>query len=179
MNLVRVGAARGEIVPLPVVKQHLRVDGDDEDGYLDSLIRGAVAHLDGPRGVLGRCIQQQAWALDLPDGWSDSIRLPLPTVEDVSAVTIDGDGAEAPLPIIQRACGVWTFARPVESTPLPARVSFVAGVPDDILPALRQAVLLIVGNWYLNREEVAAAASATALPLSAQRILAPLKIRWV
>lgn len=179
MILTREGPASSELVTLNQAKAHLRVDGGDDDTYIASLIAAAIAHLDGPRGVLGRCVQRQRWRLGMRDGWDFDLKLPLPHAEDVSAAVVDGGGDEEALAIEVRDCGPWSVVRPVEAVAQPAAVVFTAGVPDDILPSLRMAALLIVGNWYLNREEVVVGATATALPLSAARILAPIKIRWV
>lgn len=178
MTLIRDGDPVSELVTLDLAKAHLRVDGDDEDSLITNLIAAAIAHLDGPRGVLGRCVQPQRWRLMLLDGWSNELRLPLPHAEEITADQMDGDLQVMEVPIMVRSCGLWSLVRPVSTTADPVRIRFTAGVPEDILPALRQAALLIIGNWYLNREEVVTGVGATALPLSAQRILAPLKIGW-
>lgn len=179
MNLTRDGGPLGELVSLDQVKAHLRVDDGDEDEYIGGLVDAALAHLDGPRGVLGRCVQPQRWRLDMRDGWGGELKLPLPHAGNIEAVLVDDDGQDQPLPVTVRDCDPWSIVRPAEGTSRPVRLSFIAGVPDDIEGPLRMAVLLIVGNWYLNREEVVTGTIATALPLSAQRILAPLKIRWI
>ena len=179
MILTRDGDPLEPLVSLDQVKAHLRVDGDEEDGYVGGLIAAAVSYLDGPRGVLGRCVQSQRWRLDMRDGWGGELKLPLPHASDISAVLVDDDGQDQPLPVTVRDCDPWSIVRPDSGTSRPVRLSFTAGVPEDIAPSLQQAVLLIVGNWYLNREEVVTGTIATALPLSAQRILAPLKISWI
>lgn len=179
MNLTRDGAPLSQLVTLDQVKAHLRVDGDDEDEYIAGLVDAAIAHLDGPRGVLGRCVQSQRWRLDMRDGWGGEVKLPVPHVGDIEAVLVDDGEQDQPLPVIVRDCGPWVIVRPEVGISQPVRLFFTAGAPADIAAPLRTAVLLIVGNWYLNREEVVTGTIATALPLSALRILAPLKVRWI
>lgn len=179
MKLTRVGNPLSELVTLEDAKAQCRVDGDEEDEFLESLIAAAVSYLDGPRGVLGRCVQRQRWRLDLQDGWGGDMKLPLPHAEGIEAVMVDEEDQEVSLPIEVRERDPWSLIRPVSGTSRPVRISFEAGVPEDIRASLNQAARLMIGNWYLNREEVVTGTIATALPLSAQRLLAPLKIRWI
>ena len=50
------------LVDLDLVKQHLRVDGDD-DTLISTYIAAACAMIDGPYGWLGRCIGSQTLEL--------------------------------------------------------------------------------------------------------------------
>lgn len=80
-------------VTLAELKRHAVVDFSDDDDLLNTFLAAAVENLDGPRGVLGRCLVSQTWAVPF-DCWSDRLRLPFP---DVSAVTVsyaDADGIE-------------------------------------------------------------------------------------
>ena len=52
-------------VTLDEMKSHLRVLSTDEDADIETRLAGAVAHLDGWGGVLGRCIMSQTWAIDV------------------------------------------------------------------------------------------------------------------
>lgn len=178
MRLVRVGEPLSELVTLEDAKAHCRVDGDGDDRLVAGYIAAAIAYLDGPRGVLGRVVQRQQWRLDLHYGWDCDIVLPLPDAVDVTAISYDTEGAEIPVGVDLQQDGPMTRVRPLQPAAQPVRILFVADVPADILPALRQAVLLIVGHWYLHREEVGAG-SFTRLPMSAQNLLAPLKMRWI
>lgn len=52
----------------------------------------------------------------------------------------------------------------------------VEGTPDGpeqmgFTPDVEQAVLLLVGHWYANREAVAVGTIATAMPLAVERLL--------
>lgn len=70
-------------VSLHELKQHLRVDHDDDDNTLFSLQGGVVAQLDGWSGVLGRCIMPQKWGVDC--SVLDTIFIPLPDITTVEA----------------------------------------------------------------------------------------------
>lgn len=55
-------------VSLAECKQHLRVDGDDEDTLIGIYLAAAIGHLDGADGWLGRSIVAQTWSQDF-DGF--------------------------------------------------------------------------------------------------------------
>lgn len=53
-------------VSLSEAKAHLRVDFSDDDTMIQAYLDAATAHFDGPEGVLGRCLVNMTYALDLP-----------------------------------------------------------------------------------------------------------------
>lgn len=130
--MIRVTAPVLPVVTLDEMKAHLRVVHDDEDLVIQSLTDAAVAHLDGYRGVLGRAIMPQEWAVDVDAG---THRLGLP---DVTGATVDaGD-----VTLAQDALG-WTA-----TVTEPCRITFSAQLPDDLLPAVQAAVRLWVEMHY-------------------------------
>src|SRR5690606_16820554 len=73
-------------------KEHLRVDGADDNAVIEGLIRAAVSHLDGWTGILGRCLVEQTWRVDF-DRFDQCMRLPLgPVIEIVSVTWRDAEG---------------------------------------------------------------------------------------
>jgi len=112
MSLILVTAPSRYPVTLEEVKAHCRVETDDDDAYLDSLIEGATACLDGAGGFLGRCLVQQTWELQLPywpcatprwefttryipNGPNGQIEIPLPPLVSVTSIKhMDGAGDE-------------------------------------------------------------------------------------
>lgn len=157
------------------VKQHLRVDINDDDAYIVSLINAAMAFVDGPSG-LGLCLVSQVWEMAC-DGFSDRIKIPIYPVSSVDSITyLDSDGAEQTLastvyrvnnygnmPFVALEYNQsWPTYREIENT---VKVRFTAGyteVPTD----LKQALLLLIGNWYENREASVLGASAIELPFA-------------
>jgi len=160
MNPRRTIAPAGPLVALTDLKAHLRVDSADDDTLIQSLEKAAVAHLDGWRGVLGRCIQPQTWEVAYPSAGSH--RLPFPDVSSVSAssgtATLAHDTLGARVHLSE-AC----------------TVTLVAAMPEDAVEQVKLIVKLLVGHWYENRE----ATTATALkdgPIAVDALLSP--IRW-
>lgn len=68
MILTRITAPAVKPLFLQKLKSHLRIETDDDDAYLDLLIDAAARYLDGAEGVLGRCLIQQVWELQIA-GW--------------------------------------------------------------------------------------------------------------
>ena len=92
---VRVAAPQGELVSLGVLKDHLGVVGAHDDARIAALLAAAVAHLDGWRGALGRCILTQSWRVDYDD--EGTHLLPFPDVSTVTAVDATGAAVTAVL----------------------------------------------------------------------------------
>lgn len=175
MKLVRTIAPASPLISRDDLKLHLRVDGDDEDSLIEGLFASAMSHIDGPRGVLGRCIQPQTWAFEA-EPWSGFLRMPFIGVSQVSASTqVDGDPVS--LALATRSCGVWTEVRLDDVVDGLVSVEVKASTTDDAWPAIIAAVKLLVGHWYENREAVVTGTIATALPISVDRLLSPLKVR--
>jgi len=163
----RVTPPAGLPVSLAEAKQHLRVEHAVDDALINALIEAATSHLDGWAGILGRCLINQVWAVQLPGfAGQDYLRLPFP---DVSAAAIsyrDAAGASQALPsgetlLVNDSLGgaLWLVAD--AAWPVTARrpdavtVTFTAGYGADAaaVPApIRTAILLIVGDLYKNRE---------------------------
>lgn len=158
---VRVTPPSGPVVLLAELKAHLRVDGDDDDPLITALEAAAVAHLDGYRGILRRCILPQIWAVSFDA--AGTYRLPLPDVQAVTAST----GTAI---LSQDALG-----HSVEISE-PCTVAMTCALPDDALDAVCMAIKLLVGHWYQNREAAGEGGTQTA-PLAFEALLSP--IRWV
>lgn len=110
------------VVSLEDAKEHLKVDGDDEDFLIQGLIDAAMGYLDGPDGVLGRALAPQT-IVAVFDGPGPH-RLPIEPVISAEAVTADGI----------------------------TTVTFEAGYPAGVPGPIKQAALLMIGDLYENRE---------------------------
>ncbi|WP_411838577.1 head-tail connector protein [Paracoccus sp. ME4] len=148
------------IVDLDEMKAHLRVEDDDENLLIQSLVDAATGYLDGYSGVLGRAIMEQTWTINV-DGPGEYL-LPLPDVKKVEAsagtVVLRRDGA-CVIAIADQPCAI----------------HFTCALPNALLPAIRQAVKLLAGHWYHNREAVSAV-DKSHLPLSVDALLGA--ARW-
>lgn len=160
--LTRISIPADEPIDLAEVKAALAVIGNADDALLSRLISAATAAFDGPEGKIGRCLVSQSWRLDLPAYPVGNIRLPMPPVSAVSAISYtDRAGVTGALdPSAYSVAGLGStdhcIIAPVTRWPTASAVSvtFVAGfgtadkVPEDI----RDAILAVVGSRYAWRE---------------------------
>ncbi|QUS40580.1 phage gp6-like head-tail connector protein [Tardiphaga alba] len=169
-------------------KKHLHAEEfADDDVYIDGLIAAATGHMDGPAGSLGRAIMPQVleWRGD-SFGFCD-IRLAFPPVVNIVSVKYDDeDGAEQIVPGtdyrlvgqpgMPRVALTYGASWPqVMSQSEAVRVRYNAGYPDAAsVPApIKQAILLLVGHWYANREAVVVGSTVAELPLAVRGLLFP------
>lgn len=177
-------------VSLEEAKAHCRVDVVDDDTVIVALIDAAIAHLDGWVGVLGRCMVNQVWRINLGD-WPRCgiIRLPFP---DVSAAVIkyfDADNVEQTVSAslferLEDERGVFinlgdafTFPTVFDDRSDGVKVEFTAGygaAAASVPAVLRTAILMIVAHWYENRE-TSAPGSLTEIPFGASMLIAPFR----
>ncbi len=188
---VLVTAPTATPVSLAEAKLHLRVDGTADDTLINALLAAAVTHLDGWAGTLGICLEQQTWRQDF-DGWARHLMLPLGPVISVSGVTVtSAAGADDTIAganyELQTDAGGRSFVRFVDDYQPPSdqaetrafKVTFTAGHaqaagPTSTVPEpIRQAMLLLIGHWYRNREAVDIGNTSSKLPLAVDALLDP------
>ncbi len=170
-------APGGALFDAAEVRAHLRVDFDDDDDLIDALCETATALLDGADGWLKRSLKAQSWRLVLPrfdagcyvhrpDVRGDRIDLPLPPCASVETISyVDPSGTVQQLPseawyLVD--CGTEeSYVIPAPGTSWPAtggvpdavKIEFNSGYAQDIVPRpIRQAALLMIGDWYAARE---------------------------
>lgn len=134
-------------ISLEDAKLHLRVDGGDEDDFINAIIAAAVGYLDGYAGILGRCLSPQTWSQEY-EAPSGDLVLPLSPVTSILSVTGDfsdyrllQDGRGYFLRLNDGAC--WPSG--------PVTVEFSAGYVDVPKPLLH-AMKLHIGTMYQYRE---------------------------
>lgn len=182
MDLRLLEGPTGDVVTLAEAKAHLRVDGSDEDALISGLVRAATAHLDGAKGVLGRCLLTQRWAVSWPE-FSDELRLPLAPVASVQAVKyVDVDGVSRTADASSYVAAI-TDGAVIQSADWPATderpgavtVEFTAGYGNAaaVPHPIKQAILLLVGHWYANREAVNVGNIVTPLPMAVEALTLP------
>lgn len=182
-------------VELSTVYQHLNLilddEGEPEDAadaaYVAELVAAAVSRLDGPSGLLNRCLIEQIWQASFPR-FPSSLRFPLARVTDVVSVEyIAADGSPKTLPTedyitlglgtdlasIRVAAGKrWPATE--RGHPEAVTVQFTAGfgeLPDSVPGDIRLAILEMVATSYANREDTVTGTIAAALPSSATRVV--------
>lgn len=82
---VLVEAAAELPVSVEKVKPSLRFDGSDLDDEIESAIKAAVSHYEGWSGVLGICLVQQTWRVEV-GGFDRCISIPLRPIQSISSV---------------------------------------------------------------------------------------------
>ncbi|MGD9783891.1 MAG: head-tail connector protein [Hyphomicrobiaceae bacterium] len=188
MALALTSGPLSEPLTLDEVKQHLRIDGTNEDALLASLILTSRLHIET---ALGLALLQQSWRLSL-DAWPRSgfILMPLSPVLAVSEIRVAAD--MGPATVVDAA------AYQVDAASRPARIAFDAShVPQpkglvngieidftagfgmaagDVPEPVRLALLLLVAHWYEHRDPIEIGMPSTAIPQAVGRLLAPYRV---
>jgi uncharacterized phiE125 gp8 family phage protein len=201
MKLVLKTAPAEEPLDVEEVRNHLRITDTAEDSLLDGLLLAArqQAEMHTRRALI-----TQTWQL-LLDGWpcGDRIELPKPPLQSVTSIGyVDRDGvartldptvydlelADAPpilYPFQLPGSVVLAYGRSWPTVTLrsaaPITVEFTSGYGEaDAVPtAIKQAMLLLVGLWYENREAAADFKYANGLvpvPFSVAALLDPFRV---
>jgi len=155
-------------VDLAALKLHLRVTHAHEDALITALAAAAVGYLDGWRGILGRAIMPQTWAVTVTQACD--VTLPMP---DVTAVSVDyGDGAVV-LTSVASAGG------PVVTVTAAGTVSFTCAMPRAQLDVAVVVIKMLVAHWYENREAVNIGQIGTDLPFGVDQLIGVLRWRRI
>lgn len=166
MKLVLVTPAADEPVSLDDLKNHLRVEIADED--TDLSIKLAAAR-EWCEGYARRSFVTKTYDLYL-DAWPDSgeielPRAPLNSVTSIQYTDEDGNTAAWPssnyLVSASSLPGKIVFKRNVSTPNVTLQeidgivVRFVAGYgnPDDVPDVFKLAIMMLVADWYENRED--------------------------
>jgi len=184
-----------EPLSLDDVKEALRLDLSDtsEDGYLDALCSAARAAVEGMTGLLLVPIAGMELIFDDFGNADSGLRLPawpVRLVSDVTYLDTNGEGqvltagddwrlvAKKPARLLPAAGTCWPQ---VLGGPGSVIVTLNAGyaTATEVSPALKQAMHLLIGNWYRNREADVIGATALELPNGVERLVAPHRMWWV
>lgn len=167
------------------VKEHLRVSGDDENSLLTGYLLAAARLVEDYTGlsVLSATYRQR---LDSFAGSAGAIRLlrsPATSVTGIAYTDADGNSATmevADVTLEGDAIPSRVYPNAGESWPSnvsvrggAVSVTFVAGYASgDAVPKhLVQAIYLLVGHWYENREGVVVGMSAMTVPMAVDALL--------
>ncbi|GJL97507.1 MAG: hypothetical protein DHS20C06_13240 [Hyphobacterium sp.] len=190
MTLQLVTPPTVEPVTLSDAKAFLRIGTDHDDDLILQLIASARQRVEAETGraLISRTYREWLDRWDLPGRMADNgrqFRLTMPPLISVNTITTydahdvgtvwDGanyfvDAQSDPGRIAVRSGG---FPRPGRAA-AGIEIIFDAGYgadPDDVPEALREAVLRLTADAYLNRD----GDSARILPLAVQSLLAPYK----
>ena len=182
------------VLTLEEAKRHLRVDGSDDDGYIGSLIAAAQMSIDGPDGWLGRAVGLQTIEYRI-DGLCDAFLLPFPPAVAVVSVSYrdDAGGVHVVPAETYELTGNVLGTAPGFSWPSGSRyregvkVRYRAGYfridgegedaaeVNDAPAPIKQALLLLIGQWYSFRENVSTDKPGE-LPFAVEALLSPYRV---
>ena len=182
MSAVLLAGPAAEPWTVAELKAFLRVDHDNDDAVIASLLAAARAQIE----ALTRCaLITQRWRL-VSDAWPRDGRLRLrigPLRELIAARVYDVDGAAHALDlgrfVLDPVAGV--IAAPGWSLPQPGRsvggieLDVALGFGDaanDVPELLRHAVRTLAAHWYENRGLAAIGSSVAMLPGSVAAMIA-------
>jgi uncharacterized phiE125 gp8 family phage protein len=186
MALVMTAAPAAEPISLAEAKAHLRIDADDEDALLASLITAARSFIER---TLSLALVSESWSLYL-DGWprSGTIVLPLHPVQAVTAVRVYAPD-DTPTVVDSQSYDVDALSEPGRlvlsagaAQLTPARllnafeVAFTAGYGDeaeDVPEPIRHALKLLVAHWFEHREPVVLGVASQEVPATVAGLLLP------
>lgn len=158
-------------VTLAEAKLHCRVDGSDEDTLLNGLIAAATGYVEQYTGL---ALLPQTWEL-LLDQFSDTIQIPkAPTTAITSVKYIDTLGAEQTVSNTEYVLDAasepqWLVKASDYEWPEVADgvnnviIRFVCGF-QTVPPAIKQAILLLIGDYYRSRENTTIGVGITQTP---------------
>lgn len=176
-----------EPLTVETVKAHLRVDIDTEDALFDLYIAAAreKCEMSSRRALITQTLEAvvDAWPAD---GY---LRLPRPPLQAITWVKyLDADGVE----------GAWTdYQVDARSEPgvvyfksLPGAALFPSGAitvrytagygdaPSEVPGGLRQAMLMLIGHWYENREAVNVGDIGNEMPMGTKDAFRAERVEW-
>jgi len=186
MTAYLLSGPAAEPVSLDDAKAYLRLDSDDEDALVTTLVTAARLHVEG---ATGRALLTQSWRLVLDDWPSVGLlRLPVGPLQSLTAITaydINGDPvtlstdgvlwdaqAAPSLLYLPAGFGDGVVLRPFQGV----EIDYVAGYgtdPADVPATLRQALLLLVAYWFENRDAVVLAGSGSVIPSGFDQLVGP------
>jgi len=189
MNLKIITAAATEPISLTEAKLHLKVENIADDNLITMLIK---ASRQSAENFTHRALASQVLELVLDEFPENDIVLPRPPVESVTSVKYkDHEGTETtvssadyiaftdadPAVVVPAYSKYWPSFTPYPKGAV--RVRYTAGYkttgsdPNLIIPeAIKQGLLLAIGNYYENREDLLAKGHIPkSLPLGVEYLL--------
>lgn len=180
-----------EPVPIEVLRAHLRLDAEGtppthpEDDLVMAYLSAAREHAET---FIGYAIAEQTWELALDSFPADGIELGGGDVKSVASVSyIDAGGVTRTLTgsdylldpfaspnrlLLPNGSAGWPETLTVVNA---VRVRFVVG-GGPLPAAIRAALLLMVGHFYENRQDVQSGVEAKQIPMGSTQLLFPYRI---
>jgi len=159
----RTTAPAGTPVLLEEMKDHMRVDHEDDDALIHALLYAATAYVED---ATGRSLVTQTWKLTLDAlPTCRCVRLPMPPLASVTSVKYTPAG-DSEVTIGSSTYTVWTPAEQLclnDGVTWPTAtvnaggvvIEFIAGAARETVSKLDKIMVkLLCAHWYENRETV-------------------------
>lgn len=196
MHLRLLTAPETPLLTTAEAKSHLRIYHSADDDYIDAIVAGVTANIDGAEGWMGRCWVSQKWELTL-DKFPDNdergvVGLPIPlppliSIEEIEYDNEDGVATEltsANYRIVGANSTSGAYVLPLADTewpdthdePASVRISFTAGYASGPPESVKWAVRLLVSHFFEHREaavDSGAKFGLLELPFGVQMLLTP------
>lgn len=184
--LTQTVAPASEPLTTAEAKAHLRIDDSADDGYIGNLITAAREYAESytRRQFIDATY---TWKLDsFPH--CDEMELPVSPISSVTSITYTDSAGNTGQTLSSSIYDVDTDSETPRITLDPAEnwpsteagrahvvtVTFVAGYgssASDVPESIRQAMLILIGHWYENREAVVVGSNATRVPMAVESLL--------
>ncbi len=183
MALKVITPPASEPLDLATAKVHLRVDTTDDDALITSLITAARQYCEQYQN---RAYVTQTLELTLDEFPDMPFDLPMPPLQSVTSIKyIDKDGLETtwdPANYIvdvdsqpgRIALAYGKTLPTVTLKPVNAvKIQFVAGygATAAVPQTVKQAMLLLIGAWYEQREALVVGSTVTTVPFAVEALL--------
>lgn len=185
----RTAEPSGTPVLLEEMKDHLRVDHEDDDALIHSLLYAATAYIED---TMGRSLVTQTWQLTLdrfPPG--RCINLPMPPLVSVTSIkyTPTGDTEQT---FAAANYSAWTAHDPgkiclTEGSSWPTAIiepgdiviEYVAGAARESIPESDKLLIkLVAAHWYEHREAVVTGTIQTEIGIGFDALLNTRRSLW-
>ena len=186
MNISLVTAPTAEPVDLVEAKNHLRVDINDDDTWIESNI---IVARRMSEGISNHKFVTQTWNIFM-DSFPGSSTLYLPkSLAPLASVThikyTDEDDAQSTFASANYVVDIysepariklsddanWPADTLTELNGVEIQIVIGYGDPDDVPQEFKQAIMLMIGHWYENREQVTVGEIAREIPMGVEALL--------
>lgn len=154
-------------------------DGTDDE-LIENMISAAREYCEG---ITGRSILERNMTA-YPDSLSGRLFLPKPPIKAIASITAydkNGNAYEITEHAFDPKSGELFIGGvpPIDAREInPYVIKYTAGY-DKVPGLMRQAMLLLIGHWYINRESVVVGSNATVdVGLTTKDLLKQFKVWW-
>lgn len=193
MALSLITAPAIEPISIEEARAQVRNPDGDEDSLLNAFIAAARHHAEA---ITGRQLIEATWEQQLDAICGDVLQLPRPPLRTIvsfkylddagvtqtwSSANYQVDAPSGPFAAQGRVGPLPTATWPISGWGRfnAVLIRFTAGygtTAEDVPEAIRQAMRLMIGAWYENREDLVLGDAAQSIPLGAQALLTPYKV---